>query len=68
MKQKNFLDNFGRSESLWMYACSRCGECVEVCPVYQETADKYDAPGFKIKKMRGLMTNKLFPFLGELSE
>ncbi|UCE15908.1 MAG: (Fe-S)-binding protein [Candidatus Bathyarchaeota archaeon] len=55
MKQKKFLDNFGRSESLWMYACSRCGECVDVCPVYEETADKYTAPGFKIKKMRGLL-------------
>ena len=55
-----FLDNFGRSETLWMYACSRCGECVDVCPVYKETADKYTAPGFKIKKMRGLVTRKLF--------
>lgn len=65
MKQENFLDNFGRKESLWMYACSRCGECVDVCPVYDETGDKYTAPGFKIKKMRGMMTKKLVPFAGK---
>lgn len=64
MKPENFLENFGRSESLWMYACSRCGACVDVCPVYVETGDKYTAPGFKIKKMRGLLTKKLMPFLG----
>jgi len=63
-----FINNFGRSESLWMYACSRCGECVDVCPVYNETADKYTAPGFKIKKMRGLMTKKLVPFMGSADE
>jgi heterodisulfide reductase subunit D len=43
-----------------MYACSRCGECVDVCPIYKETGDNYTAPGFKIKKMRGLVTNALF--------
>ena len=64
MKPEKFLDNFGRSESLWMYVCARCGECVDVCPVYEETADEYTAPGFKIKKMRGLITKKLMPFLG----
>lgn len=65
MNEKEFLENFGRSESLWMYACSRCGECVDVCPVYEETKDQYTAPGFKIKKMRGLITNKLVSFTGE---
>ena len=64
MKPEEFMSNFGRSESLWMYACARCGACVDVCPVYVETGDDYTAPGFKIKKMRGLITNKLMPFLG----
>jgi heterodisulfide reductase subunit D len=64
MEPEKFMDNFGRSEALWMYACSRCGACVDVCPVYTETGDKYTAPGFKIKKMRGLITKKLMPFLG----
>jgi len=64
MNPEEFMNNFGRSESLWMYACARCGACVDVCPVYTETGDEYTAPGFKIKKMRGLITNKLIPFLG----
>lgn len=68
MQTEKFLDNFGRPESLWMYACSRCGECVDVCPVYEETKDKYTAPGFKIKKMRGIVTKQLVPFTGEVSE
>ena len=59
VEPKDFLDNFGRSESVWMYACSRCGECVDVCPIYSITHDKYTAPGFKIKKLRGIITNKL---------
>src|SRR4030065_630127 len=59
VEPKDFLDNFGRSESVWMYACSRCGECVDVCPIYSKTNDKYTAPGFKIKKLRGIITNKL---------
>ena len=66
--KNEFLDNFGRSETLWMYACSRCGECVDVCPVYNETSDKYTAPGFKIKKMRGIVTNKIAPFTGKPKE
>ena len=68
MKPEEFLDNFGRSESLWMYACSRCGECIDVCPVYAETEDKYTAPGFKIKKMRGLITKKLMPLTGRADD
>jgi len=64
MTQKKFLENFGRSETLWMYACARCGECVDVCPVYKETEDKYTAPGYKIKKMRGLINKQLMPFTG----
>lgn len=56
---EKFLENFGRSESTWMYACSRCGECVDVCPIYTTTHDKYTAPGYKIKKMRGIITGKL---------
>ena len=64
MTKKKFLENFGRSETLWMYACARCGECVDVCPVYKETDDKYTAPGYKIKKMRGLINKQLLPFTG----
>ncbi len=56
---EKFLENFGRPESAWMYACSRCGECVDVCPIYTTTNDKYTAPGYKIKKMRGIITGKL---------
>lgn len=67
MRVEKFLDNFGRSESLWMYACARCGECVNVCPIFKETGDEYTAPGFKIKKMRGLITKKLLPFMGKTS-
>jgi len=68
VEPQKFLDNFGRSESLWMYACSRCGACVDVCPVYTETKDKYTAPGFKIKKMRGLITKKLVSSTGAADE
>lgn len=68
MKPEKFLDNFGRSETLWMYACARCGECIDVCPVYEKTADKFTAPGFKIKKMRGLITKKLAPFTGSANK
>ncbi|MCZ2807967.1 MAG: (Fe-S)-binding protein [Candidatus Bathyarchaeota archaeon] len=64
MNPKKFLENFGRPETLWMYACARCGECVDVCPVYKETDDKYTAPGYKIKKMRGLIHKQLMPFGG----
>ena len=39
MKPENFIDNFGRPESLWMYACSRCGACIDVCPVEALTRD-----------------------------
>ena len=68
MQAESFLNNFGRKESLWMYACSRCGECVDVCPVYKETKDKYTAPGYKVKKMRGLITKKLMPIGGKANE
>ena len=68
MSKKKFLENFGRSETLWMYACARCGECVDVCPVYKETDDKYTAPGYKIKEMRGLINKQLMPYTGSADE
>jgi Fe-S oxidoreductase len=46
-----------------MYACSKCGECVDECPVYQQTSDLYTAPGYKIKKMRPIINKKILPFL-----
>ncbi|MCW4040262.1 MAG: (Fe-S)-binding protein [Candidatus Bathyarchaeota archaeon] len=63
----NFLNNFGKAQIAWMYACSKCGECVDECPVYQQTADNYTAPGFKIKKMRPIITKQLFSFLSNPS-
>jgi Fe-S oxidoreductase len=68
MTQENFLENFGRAHNLWMYACSRCGECVSECPVYEETGDDYTAPGFKIKKMRPIVNKRILPFLSGLNE
>ncbi len=62
MSTSTFLSNFKKQHVSWMYACSKCGECVDECPVYQQTADNYTAPGFKIKKMRPIITNKLLSF------
>jgi len=45
-----------------MYACSRCGECVDECPVYQETGNKYEAPGYKIKALRPVVSRRILPF------
>jgi Fe-S oxidoreductase len=56
------LDNFEKSQNTWMYACSKCGECVDECPVYQQTANPYTAPGYKIKKMRPIVSNRILPF------
>ena len=68
MNTKNFLDNFDRSQKTWMYACTRCGDCIDECPVYQQTSDPYTAPGYKIKKMRPLVTKRILPFLPTPSE
>ena len=62
-KERNFLDNFGRPHKTWMYACTRCGDCVEECPVYQQTSDPYTGPGYKIKKMRPIVNRGFLPFL-----
>lgn len=67
MSNTNFLNNFGKEHVAWMYACSKCGECVDECPVYQQTADNYTAPGFKIKKMRPIINKQLFSFLSNPS-
>jgi len=68
MSTHNFLNNFNKNHVSWMYACSKCGECVDECPVYQQTSDNYTAPGFKIKKMRPIITNKLLSFTSMPSE
>lgn len=68
MKQGNFLHNLERDNASWVYACSRCGECVDECPVYQQTSNKYTAPGFKIKKMRPIVNRRFLPFLPAQSE
>jgi heterodisulfide reductase subunit D len=67
MSNTNFLNNFGKEHVAWMYACSRCGECVDECPVYQQTADNFTAPGYKIKKMRPIINKRLFSFLSNPS-
>ena len=51
-----------------MYACSKCGECVDECPVYQQTSDNFTAPGFKIKKIRPIINKKLLSFTSMPSE
>lgn len=61
--KKAFLNNFDREHKTWMYACTRCGDCVEECPVYQQTSNPYTGPGFKIKKMRQIVNKRIMPFL-----
>lgn len=65
---EKFLDNFDREHKTWMYACTKCGDCIDECPVYQQTADPYTAPGFKIKKMRPIVNRSIFSFLSGPSE
>ncbi len=67
-KYENFLQNLEGDNAAWMYACSRCGECVDECPVYQQTSNKYEAPGFKIKKMRPIINRRRIPLLPAQSE
>lgn len=62
------MDNFDREHKTWMYACTRCGDCIEECPVYQQTSDPYTGPGYKIKKMRPLVNKRILPFLPAPSE
>ncbi|UCH37887.1 MAG: (Fe-S)-binding protein, partial [Candidatus Bathyarchaeota archaeon] len=68
MSIKNFLKTFDREHKTWMYACTKCGDCVDECPVYQQTSDPYTAPGYKIKKMRSIVNNSILPFFPGLSE
>lgn len=68
MSIKNFLNNFDREHKTWMYACTRCGDCIDECPVYQQTSDPYTGPGYKIKKMRPLVNKRILPFLPTQSE
>jgi heterodisulfide reductase subunit D len=68
MSEKNFLKTFNREHKTWMYACTKCGDCVDECPVYQQTSDPYTAPGYKIKKMRSIVNNSILPFFPGLSE
>ncbi len=63
MSKVNFLDNFEGQHKAWMYACTRCGDCIEECPVYQQTSDPYTGPGYKIKKMRPFVSRRILPFL-----
>ncbi|MEE8570974.1 MAG: (Fe-S)-binding protein [Candidatus Bathyarchaeia archaeon] len=68
MSTPEFLDNFNKKQVSWMYACSKCGECIDECPVYQQTSDNYTAPGFKIKKMRPIINKQLLSFTSMPSE
>ena len=68
MSTPDFLDNFNKKQVSWMYACSKCGECIDECPVYQQTSDNYTAPGFKIKKMRPIINKQLLSFTSMPSE
>jgi heterodisulfide reductase subunit D len=68
MSTQDFLDNFNKKQVSWMYACSKCGECVDECPVYQQTSDNFTAPGFKIKKMRPIINRILLSFTSMPSE
>ena len=51
-----------------MYACTRCGDCVDECPVYQQTSDPYTAPGYKIKKMRAFTNKSILPLFPRPSD
>lgn len=68
MTKSTFLENYDKEHKIWMYACTKCGDCIDECPVYQQTSDPYTGPGYKIKKMRSLIHSRMIPFLPRPSE
>jgi len=42
-----------------LFACSRCGACLAVCPVYKQTLDEGVAPRGKLSLIEAAANNKI---------
>jgi len=50
-----------------LFACSRCGTCLAICPVYKNTLDESFAPRGKLSLIEAV-ANKRIPFTDRLSK
>jgi heterodisulfide reductase subunit D len=50
-----------------LFACSRCGTCLSICPVYKNTLDESLAPRGKLSLIEAV-ANKRIPFTEKLSK
>lgn len=54
MTQNNAGSNFSRSQTLQLFACGKCGDCLLACPIYEETQDRALGPAFRVRALKSL--------------
>ena len=54
MTKNDFFDGFSRIQTLQLYACGKCGECLLACPIYEETQDRNLGPAFRLRALKSL--------------
>jgi heterodisulfide reductase subunit D len=54
MTENDFFNDFSRIQTLQLYACGKCGECLLACPIYEETQDRNLGPAFRIRILKSL--------------
>ena len=54
MTKNGFFDGFSRIQTLQLYACGKCGECLLACPIYEETQDRNLGPAFRVQALKSL--------------
>jgi heterodisulfide reductase subunit D len=54
MIENDFFNDFSRIQTLQLYACGKCGECLLACPIYEETQDRNLGPAFRIRTLKSL--------------
>jgi hypothetical protein len=55
---KDFDNRFTRHQLLQLYACGKCGLCIDVCPVYETTKEKPLAPAYRVQALKALSKPK----------
>lgn len=59
--------NFSMKQLLELDACTRCGQCLQVCEAYAETGDPLTAPAVKLQETRSLLRREQgLPLLSRL--
>jgi heterodisulfide reductase subunit D len=58
MTNKEATEEFSLMDLITLNACGKCGECINVCPVYEMTKEKNLSPAFRVRALKSILKTR----------